>query len=151
AELPGTDLDLDFLADFLLIPGSMSELPTDRCIYRGISRLRPGYRLTANLADLCVEQRPYWDWQAHIKDPGTDQLDVIAEQYGQLLRQAVQTRLQGTALAHLSGGMDSTAVALMARDALAAKGEPPLATLSLVYKQLPGLGRETPYVEAASR
>jgi asparagine synthase (glutamine-hydrolysing) len=48
--------------------------------------------------------------------------------------------------------MDSTSVALLARDRLlAGSGEPPLHTFSLIYERLRGLARETPYIDCALR
>ena len=49
--------------------------------------------------------------------------------------------------AHVSGGMDSTAVALTARDCLNVRE--PLHGLSLVYDRPPYLARERPYAESA--
>jgi asparagine synthase (glutamine-hydrolysing) len=92
----------------------------------------------------------YWDWLKHIKDPDTDDLVAVAEQYRTLLRAAVQERLHGCTLAHLSGGMDSTSIALLAQDLICeGLGEPPLHTASLVYDHLPLLARERPYIESA--
>src|SRR5262249_17024154 len=80
-------------------------------------------------------------------DPGTDDIARLGEQFLDLLQGAVRTRVRGTTASHLSGGMDSTSVALIARDCL--EGREPLHTLSLVYHRLPLLARERPYVESA--
>ena len=51
-------------------------------------------------------------------------------------------------LAHLSGGMDSTSIALIAQDEMhTSNAIKPLHTLSLVYEDLPILARERPYIE----
>src|SRR5262249_40549692 len=70
--------------------------------------------------------------------------------YSNLLREAVRQRVCGRTASHLSGGMDSTSVALIARDWIdSGVGEPPLHALTLVYARLPSLAREQPYVEIA--
>ena len=96
-----------------------------------------------------IERRTYWDWLKHIKDPGTSDLSEIAQQYRHLLHTAVQERMRGCTLAHLSGGMDSTSVALLAQDVVdAGIGTAPLHTVSLVYGRLPHLARERSYIES---
>ena len=57
--------------------------------------------------------------------------------YLERLSGAVRERLRGQVAAHLSGGMDSTGVSLIARNCLAqGAGRGPLHTLSLVYPKL---------------
>jgi asparagine synthase (glutamine-hydrolysing) len=94
-----------------------------------------------------VEERRYWDWLERQVDPGTDDVERLSEQYLDRLRSAVRTRLRGRSASHVSGGMDSTGVALIARDCLA--GREPLHALALVYERLPYLARERPYLESA--
>jgi len=97
-----------------------------------------------------IERCAYWDWLKHIKDPDTNDLVEVAEQYRKLLWTAVQERIRGCTLAHLSGGMDSTSIALLAQDVICSGiGEAPLHTASLVYDRLPLLARERPYIESA--
>jgi asparagine synthase (glutamine-hydrolysing) len=73
----------------------------------------------------------------------------LAELYGAQLRSSVRERLQGPALAHLSGGMDSTAVALLGGEMVrSGQVAGPLHSLSLVYDRLPKLARERPFLES---
>lgn len=120
----------------------------DKSAIRGIERLVPGTSLTADLAGHGVEIRRFWDWRQHLHDPDTDDLDQIGARYAALLRGAVDERAHGTVAAHVSGGMDSTAVAYLALDRLAASGRT-LHGLSLEYASLHGLRDEAPYLEAA--
>ena len=95
-----------------------------------------------------VRKRVYWNWLERIRDPGTDRLEEVTGQYVEALRTAVRERLRGRTSAQLSGGMDSTSVALLARELIGAgAAEGPLHTLSLVYERLPQLARERPYIE----
>jgi asparagine synthase (glutamine-hydrolysing) len=150
---PARSLDLDYLADYVVLPfRSMRELPNERSAYEGVQRLVAGTVLSVRLPGGAVERHRYWDWLERQVDPGTDRLEEVEARYGALLRGAVRERLHGTATAHLSGGMDSTSVALIAAEQAAAEpGAAPLHTLSLVYDKLPSLARERPYLESALR
>ena len=131
-----------------MMPGWDMEEPADgRTVYQGIRRVLSGSIAVFHLTSGSVEQRCYWDWLERQVDPGTDDVAKIGEQYLDRLRGAVRTRLRGRSASHLSGGMDSTSVALIARDCL--QGVEPLHTLSLVHERLPQLARERPYLEAA--
>jgi asparagine synthase (glutamine-hydrolysing) len=150
--LPQRILALDYLAEFLMIPGPVNERASERCAYEGIHRLCPGSLLSVETDRGNIEQHVYWHWLERVVDPGTDRLEEIGQQYADLLQHAVRERIHGPTACHLSGGMDSTAVSLIARDWIAAGvGEVPLHTISLVYEKLGGLARETPYLEAALR
>jgi asparagine synthase (glutamine-hydrolysing) len=147
--LPSRVLNLDYVADFLMMPGQRNEGPNEACAYSGIHRVLPGTILSLHTSTGYVERRAYWNWLARLKDPGTDQVPDVAAQYADHLRAAVRERLHGRTLTHLSGGMDSTSVSLLARDLVGSGvGKAPLHTLSLVYDQLPGLARERPYIES---
>jgi asparagine synthase (glutamine-hydrolysing) len=143
-----SSLDPEYLADYLMSPGLPLEDTTDgRTAYQGIQRLLPGSIAVFHLASGRVEQRRYWDWLERRVDPGTDDIAALGEQYLDVLRGAVRTRLRGRTASHLSGGIDSTGVALIARDCL--QGREPVHALSLVYHKLPLLARERPYLESA--
>jgi asparagine synthase (glutamine-hydrolysing) len=147
--LPSCSLDRDYLADFLMLPRTgIQEVPGERCAFEGICRVEAGSLIQHDVASRQVVRRACWNWLERRIDPGTDRLDELAEQFGALLRQAVRERLRGRVASHLSGGMDSTTVSLLAREALAEGTAPgPLHTLSLVYDRLPHLARETRYLE----
>jgi asparagine synthase (glutamine-hydrolysing) len=141
-------LNQEYLADYLVSPGlPLEETPVARTAYQGVQRVLPGCIAVFDLSCGKVEQRRYWDWLQRRVDPGTDNVAELGEQFLDRLRAAVSERLRGGTAAHVSGGMDSTAVALIARDCL--QGREPLHALSLVYDRLPYLARERPYVESA--
>ncbi|WP_146003847.1 asparagine synthase-related protein [Fischerella thermalis] len=147
--LPQRSLSLEYLADFLIMSGQRNEGATEICAYNGIHRVLPGTIVSAHLNTCQVERRRYWDWQQKFTLPDSSDLPEVAQQYADVLRSAVRERLHGRTLAHLSGGMDSTSVALLARDEIGtSRGSLPLHTLSLVYEELPVLVRETPYIES---
>ena len=109
-------LDPEYLADYLMSPGLPMENTVDgRTAYQGIQRVLPGSIVLFHLPSGRVEQRRYWDWLERRVDPGTDDIAELGEQYLAVLREAVRTRMRGRTASHLSGGMDFTAVALIAR------------------------------------
>jgi asparagine synthase (glutamine-hydrolysing) len=142
-----TTVDTDFLGEKLMIGFSSLDY-RESTAFRDIKRLVTGATLIANVQSGSVEVVKHWDWQARMKDPGTDNVDIVAEEYRVLLDRAVRERLRGTVAAHFSGGMDSTAVALLAERHLASANKP-VHALSITYSKLFGLKDETPYIEAA--
>jgi asparagine synthase (glutamine-hydrolysing) len=150
--LPRRSLDQEYLADYLMMPWPVDERRTEQCAFQGVQRVLPGTVVCADLATGRVARHVYWDWLERMTDPGTDSVEEISARYGDLLRGAVRERLHGRTACHFSGGMDSTAVSLLARDWIASGAcAGPLHALSLVYERLPGLARERPYLEAALR
>jgi asparagine synthase (glutamine-hydrolysing) len=149
ALLPQCLLNEAYFAEFVMMQAPRNESGSEQCAYVGIQRVLPGTMAIARADSEAIERRVYWDWLKHIKDPGTDDLVEIAQQYRQLLRTAVQERIRGCTLAQLSGGMDSTSIALLAQDVICSEvSETPLHTASLVYDRLPLLARERPYIES---
>lgn len=148
--LPQRTLNLDYVADFLMLPGTdAQQLAGEDCAFQGIRRIGAGSLARVKISNGRVEQRTFWHWPEQLVEPDTDRLEVLGEQFADLMRQAVRERLCGPTAFHLSGGMDSTAVALMARQWVSAgHGHAPLHTLSLVYEQLPDLARERTYIES---
>lgn len=138
------EINGDYLAEFLALQTYGEHEPVcEDTVYRGIHRLLPDSMLVydANASDL--KQTPCWNWLERTIDPGTDDLTGIAEAYRSTLQAAVSERLRGTTAVQLSGGMDSTSVALLALDCLAER-EPaaPLSAFSLLYSELRVLSRE---------
>jgi asparagine synthase (glutamine-hydrolysing) len=146
---PDRTLDHEYLAEYLMLPGCFqSEVWTERCVYQGVQRVLPTTLVSVQFPGGTVQRSTCWDWLNRLVDPGTDRLEEISACYADQLRQAVRQRLCGRTVAHLSGGMDSTAVALLANEAIrAGVGEGPLHTVSLVYERLPILAGEKRYIE----
>ena len=140
-------VNIDFIGEKLMIGFSTLDY-RDSTGFENIKRLVTGARLTANIASGAIEIHRHWDWLAAMKDPGTDNIDDVAAEYRRLLDRAVAERARGTVAAHFSGGMDSTAVALIAERHLAQQNRQAHA-LSIVYSKLFGLKDETPYIDAA--
>ncbi len=150
AMLPQCVLNEAYLAEFIMMQAPRNEGSSEQCVYVGIQRVLPGAMVIARADTETIERHVYWNWLTHIKDPGTNDLVDIAEQYRKLLRAAVQQRIRGCTLAHLSGGMDSTSVAFLAQDVICSGiGQAPLHTASLVYDRLPLLARERSYIDCA--
>jgi asparagine synthase (glutamine-hydrolysing) len=147
--LPGRTLDRAYLADFLVLPGcGVQELQSSRCVYEGAKRALAGTRIEARPGGE-VEVVRWWDWEARIQAPPSLKPDEVAAGARALLDESVQQRRVGRTACDLSGGMDSTGVALLAARQAHLAGEEPVHGLSLVYERLGLLARETPYIESA--
>ncbi len=141
-------LNEEYLADYLVPPAfGIEEAADGRTAWLGVQRVPPGSILILHAASGRIERRRYWNWLERRVDPGTDNVAQLGALCLERLRAAVRTRLRGRTASHVSGGMDSTAVALIARDCL--EGREPVHALSLVYERFPYLARERPYVESA--
>ncbi len=92
-----------------------------RTAFRDIARLRPGHVLFANSHQTKVPR--YWR-PDRVPRRSFSSPDEMAADLRPLLEEAVRCRLRsaGPVSAHLSGGLDSTAVTLLAKDLL--KGSP---------------------------
>ncbi|NEO77981.1 asparagine synthase-related protein [Moorena sp. SIO4G3] len=145
--LPNKPFNLDFLAQFLMLPSPAVELPTEETAFTGINRVLPGTILTITATGK-VESYRWWDWAAKQHHNNSLTLESAGEHYAHLLRQAVKQRMErGQIAAHLSGGMDSSSVVCLARDwMLSGVGKPQLDTLTAVYKR-PSLAGERAYAE----
>ncbi len=150
--LPGRSVDLDYLAEYLMLPGCLfSEVQSEGCAFEGIRRVKPGTIICVGVSNRSVEQRPLRGWADDLEDLASLRLEEVASRHAALLREAVRQRLHGPTACQLSGGMDSTSIALLARDWLASGvSKPPLHTVSTVYSKLRDLARETPYLDYAS-
>jgi len=111
-------LDELWIADFLLVGHGLQQ---DASAYRDIARLAPGHALAWDAArGLRVER--WFDLPLEEPFRGRGLEDLVAE-FRALLRCAVDDRLRGQRAAiSMSGGLDSTSVAAMAREVLAARG-----------------------------
>lgn len=134
----GRSFNVEFLAEYLMQPMPADELPCESTVYEGINRVGPGTVVAFGASSGGSAYR-YWDWDTRIapSDAGFASLDEAGVQFASLLRHAVRERLpRGIAAAHLSGGMDSSSVACLAREELSRAGiGTPLHTLSMVYER----------------
>jgi len=134
-------LNHDYLGSFLMWPFPAAELPERQTALRPLRRVLPG-ELVQLRADGEAQTLFTHAWPTHGERPGVT-ADEASETFGGLFRAAVKERLGPVrTAAHLSGGLDSSAVVCVARDLLA--GEP-LTTLSLVYEKT-SLANETDWV-----
>lgn len=144
ADCVTAELDHHYLADWMLRQWS----PRGQSHFRDIRKVTPGTTLTVTPDR--IDQKV--DWQpspALINTGPTDPMEA-AEELRRLLTQAVRCRVpaSGPVASDLSGGLDSSAIALLAADAL---GDP-----SRVHgfsylardQDRPGLETEWPFVQA---
>jgi len=136
----GISVNDHYLAHYLSYSFAFTELPSDQTIYHHCYRLLPG-----QILQLKVGQKPKPLLQQNLSDNLTAITDITPQEAGEkfrdLLSQSVAERCRfGNIGAHLSGGMDSSAVVGLASQ------QTPLTTLSLVY-QLKTLVKETAYIQ----
>ena len=124
--------------------GSMAE-SDERTFFRAVQKLPPGHALTVEAGRPFDPigapnlQRHWHPDHAPRLPPASD--DAYAEQCLELCQRAVRDRLRGGPVgAHVSGGLDSSAVAVLAARELRSQGRPP----PLTFTWLPALGGEPP-------
>ena len=143
--------DEEYEAEYLALPTcGRHEVASERTPYRGVSRLGPRALLDARLPSGPIQVVEHWDWLERLEEPPSGGLPALGERYSDLLRRAVRDRMAGRTAAHVSGGLDSTSVAFLAREEVArgaARG--PLHTISLVYNSMKVLAREREVIEGA--
>ena len=117
-------------------------LTTTRTFFQAVRKLPPGHTLTVEAG--AVRLKRYWRPEAAPSArPASD--DTYAEEFLDLYTRAIRDRLRGPGPigAHLSGGLDSSSIAVLAARELRRQGrQPPLA-----FSWLPELG-DTPPVPA---
>ncbi|MGQ9778597.1 MAG: asparagine synthase (glutamine-hydrolyzing) [Bacillota bacterium] len=122
------EVDLEGLAEiFLLGPARTPGYG----VFRGIKELRAGYCLLHRRESTRVW--PYWRLESR---PHEDDPETTAARVRELLHDAVARQLVADVpvCVLLSGGLDSSAVAAFAREALRSKGDMPLVTYSIDYE-----------------
>jgi asparagine synthase (glutamine-hydrolysing) len=148
-ELTGRSFSLDAVAEFLMQPMPAEELPCEATCYERIWRVLPGTIVELDDSGSATRHR-YWDWMSKIERSEVSELEEAGERFALLLRESVRQRLPkgGRVAAHLSGGMDSSSVACLARDLLSAdvSASSKLQALSLVYQRR-GLIGERAYID----
>jgi asparagine synthase (glutamine-hydrolysing) len=126
--IPGA-LDEQTIADYLIDAWDDPE----RTFYRAVRRLPPAHRMIVTERGELLER--FWDIDPELRinyrDPGS-----YVEHFLEIFEQAVADRLHvldGPAAIALSGGLDSSAVAAMARRVLPPGQPPELFTCSFVF------------------
>ncbi len=143
--------DSEYAIDYLVIPDAgIAEMPGERTPYRAIKRLLPGWLLDVDVSTGRVESRPYWDWQEKIEAPTVKTIDEAGQLVRDRLAAAVRERLSRryVTASTFSGGFDSTSLALLAEQQLAARGEQ-LHALSIIFNRSHVLAQERDYIESA--
>ena len=116
---------------------------TTRTFFKEVRKLPPGHTLTVK-GDPPANHSPrierYWRPEdAPTAPPASD--DAYAEELLELMARAVADRLRGGPVGtHLSGGLDSSSVAVLAARELRRQGRPP----PPAFSWLPALGEATP-------
>ncbi|MGY1625209.1 asparagine synthase-related protein [Geodermatophilus sp. SYSU D00965] len=142
------DLDLDHLAGYLAEPSPANEPAGTSTPFRGVQRVPAGAALEVELPSRRTVVRPLFAPLDAVRGPGDTPARAAAD-YREVLAAAVAERAVGTVACHVSGGLDSSAVLRCAADAAAVGRCRLVAGISVVYRDLALLARETPYVEQA--
>ena len=106
------EVDRDALEDYLNLQYCLG----DKTLFKGIRRLLPGHCLS--LQDGHLQVRQYWD--INFANDTNFALGGFTEELQDLLRDAVKLRLRSDVPvgAHLSGGLDSSAISCLAAEQL---------------------------------
>ena len=142
------DLDLDHLADYLAGRSPVNEPAGTSTPFRGVERVPAGASLQIDIPALTVSVQPLFP-PLEVPTGRGGALPDLAAEYREVFAAAVEERAVGRVACHVSGGLDSSAVLRCAADG-AAQGRCTLvAGVSVVYRDLRLLARETPYVQHA--
>jgi asparagine synthase (glutamine-hydrolysing) len=112
-------------------------------LYADVRRLPPAHLMTVTASERRI--RPYWRLEIGDTPPPSDP----AAQFRALFATAVERRMRSPERvgAMLSGGLDSSSIALVAAELLERQGRDPLPTLSVVFDETP-TESERPFIEA---
>ena len=136
---PGVGRELDEFTVGMYLMGQDGELPPARTFFEAVRRLPPGHGLV--VTDGAARLQRHWRPEDVPRAaPASD--DDYAEELLALYSRAVKDRLGGPGRigVHLSGGLDSSSVAVLAARELRRQGRPP----PLAFTWLPPLGEEPP-------
>jgi asparagine synthase (glutamine-hydrolysing) len=117
----------------LLVPAIQDRVRTS---FEAVSRLPPGHRLL--ITGDASRTEPFWEWDpAHAGPERSD--DDHAEAFRSLFTDAVRARMNGAPApaAALSGGLDSSCLAVVARDVAAAAGRESLSVYTATFPSIP--------------
>jgi asparagine synthase (glutamine-hydrolysing) len=150
AHLSSCQLNPAYLAEYFSSPSPFNEIPSQQCAVKQVQRVLPGSMIVYHHATRRVETRKYWDWLDRTQALRHGDSADTGANYLATLKTAIAQRIGKTTAAHCSGGMDSSAVALLAGELIRQSSTPQtLNTISLVYHDLRELRIDTPYLEAA--
>ncbi|MCB1510441.1 MAG: hypothetical protein KDJ36_06020, partial [Hyphomicrobiaceae bacterium] len=135
-----------YLGNVQMLPFFETDHTTETA-FRGISRVLPGTMIEVDMRTSSVTENRLWDWSERQDEAVGMSLDDAAARFRELLDASIAERLRGNVAAHLSGGMDSTAIALLAHQRLAADNRP-LQAMTVTYEKLHGLAGEGRYIDA---
>jgi asparagine synthase (glutamine-hydrolysing) len=141
-ETQGTaSLNFSYIAEYFVRPFIPSEVSCQQTAVDNIQRVLPGTLVSIEKdGSLCVNR--YWDWSNRICRVDELNLEDVAERFSGLLNDAIKERIQEQVVgAHLSGGMDSSTVAVLTARSVASRLSERIPTFSLVY-QAPELTQE---------
>jgi asparagine synthase (glutamine-hydrolysing) len=147
-KLSFSELNPEYLAEFLAPGPLQQELNTPECVWRGARRVRPGEQWTLALDtrdDVCTSS---WNWVDHLVAPRGATLAEIAAEFRARLDSAVRERLRGKTIVQVSGGLDSTGIAAVARQFVSEAGG--LEGVALVFERHRRLAEERKYVDVAA-
>ncbi|MBD9362441.1 asparagine synthase-related protein [Methylomonas fluvii] len=121
----------------------------ERTLFEDIARLAPGHSLRISSQGRC--EQVYWKLEPGLAGSHTCTSQSAAEALRVEIERAVRCRLpaQGPVAAHLSGGLDSSAISILAARMLRSEGRPLLAYSFL--SSHPDAEDERPFVESVLR
>ena len=119
------------IADYLV--AELEGIDKTCTFYQDIVRLPPGHSLTVGRVKTCL--RPYWSLTPMDEIRYSSDADYAAA-FREVFTEAVRCRLRSAFLpaSMLSGGLDSSSIACVARDLLAKDGRPRLHTFSALSR-----------------
>ncbi|MFZ2403634.1 MAG: asparagine synthase-related protein [Methylobacter sp.] len=136
-------LDECYLASYLLGTPSGQE----RSLYSDIAGLKPGHLLHVSARG--IRSETYWQLDSRLAGSRRCSPEEAAEELAATLAEAVRCRLpaKGAVASHLSGGLDSSAITILAMRNLRQQGRSLLAYSFLSRTE----DAERPYIEAVLR
>ena len=147
----GSRIDRNYLAALIAFPFAFVEPPQRETVFEGMHRVRAGEMLSLR-CDGSADRLDAWDWKNQVESVEDLTFQEAADEFKRRLSAAVLERsAAGRVGAHLSGGMDSSSIACLARDQLAKeKGQRELPAFSLAYNS-PALAPERAFIDDVCR
>lgn len=140
-EVPA-DLDEEHLADTL----TLNFESTRSTIYKHVRRLPPAHTITVSPRG--VRERKYWTPEPR-RDIRASTDEAYGEQFYEVFEEAVRCRMRSAfpIASELSGGLDSSSVACVARDLAGSQGSGDIHAISLLFDRFPEQD-ERAYIDA---